>query len=108
MVFGSAMASSVSRMSLVLSGGFSFQHSADSNRRGRVVVDVSHRLSVSDGTLSRVQRVVFEMALRIAGLNPSSKTERFSMAAPDSVRRDILIRNLRSWRELKKVKVSTN
>lgn len=85
-VLGSVMASSVSMMSLVLSGGISFQHSADSNRRGRVVVDVSQRLSVSDGTLSRVQRVIFEIALRIAGLNPSSKTERSSMAVPDCAR----------------------
>ncbi len=71
----------------MLSGGFSFQHSADSNRRGRVVVDVSQRLSVSDGTFSRVERVIFEIALRVAGLNPSSKTERSSMAVVDCARR---------------------
>ncbi len=86
-VLGSATASSVSRMSLVLSVGFSFQHSADLNRCGRVVVDVSQRLSVSDGTLSRAHRAILEMALRIAGLNPSSKTERSSMVVPDCARR---------------------
>ena len=95
-VLGSAMASSVSRMSLVLSGGFSFQHSADLNWRGRVVVDVSQRLSVSGGTLSRVQRMMFEIALRIAGLNPSSKTERSSMAVAKGVRRDDLRQDSKS------------
>jgi hypothetical protein len=46
-VLGSVMVSSVSRMSLVHSGGFSFQHSAAANRCGKVVVDDVQRLSVS-------------------------------------------------------------
>jgi hypothetical protein len=89
-VQGSAIASSVSRTSLVPSGGFSFQHSKAGNSRGRVVVDDVQRLSVSDDRFSGVLRVIFEMISIIDGLNPWSKDGRSSnevgMARGDNIK----------------------